>query len=232
MKGLRGGIAVRGVSFSVGYGEVVGIAGVAGNGQRELFEAIIGIRRPLRGRILITGIDVTWASPRRRLLAGLGIVPEERIGWGIVPRKSLVFNAILGKAVVDGKLLLDWGYARKYTEEIIKYMQVDAASLDADTDTLSGGNMQRFIIGRELLKNPRILVAMNPTSGLDLVAARRVRRELVGLARRGAGVLVFSEDLDELVEISDRILVMSRGVFRGEYSRPFNAATIAKAMTS
>ena len=229
--------AVKGVSLEVRAGEVVGVAGVAGNGQRELFEALIGLRRPVAGRITLHGHDVTFDGPGERGRLGVAVIPEERIGWALVPGRSLVFNTALGMYSSAGGpyrgLLVAWDEARTVTEEIIRGMSVRAPGPDAPPEALSGGNMQRYIVGRELRKKPSLILAMNPTSGLDVAATRFVHELLDGSARReGAGVLVFSEDLDELMMLSDRILVMSRGRIVYSSGRPFNLMEIAGAMTS
>ena len=233
--GPHGSMAVRGVSLVVREGEVLGVAGVAGNGQRELFEALAGLRAPARGRIVIAGRDVTRAGSLLRGRLGAAYMPEERLGWALVPGKSLVFNTAAGMYSSPlgpfRGLLVDWGRARTITTEIIESMGVKAPGPWAPPESLSGGNMQRFIVGRELAKKPRLIVAMNPTSGLDAAATRFVRDMIDEAARRGAGVLLVSEDLDELLELSDRIAVMSRGEIVYEAGRPFDVDAIAEAMT-
>ena len=228
---------VKGVSLEVRAGEVVGVAGVAGNGQRELFEALIGLRRPVAGRIILQGRDVTGSGPPERGRLGVAVIPEERLGWALVPGKSLVFNTALGMYSSERGpyrgALVSWEEARATTERIIKSMNVKAPGPDAPPEALSGGNMQRYIVGRELEKRPSLILAMNPTSGLDVAAARFVHELLDRSARRGgAGVLVFSEDLDELMILADRILVMSRGRIVYSAGRPFDVMRIAEAMTS
>ncbi len=234
VRGPHGGWAVRGVSLHVDEGEVVGVAGVAGNGQRELFEAVVGLRRPERGRIVVAGVDVTERGSDARLALGVAVVPEERLGWGLVPGRSVVYNSALGmRFSVRGLVsrgLLRWSVARGLAKRVVGYMGVEVGSLDDPVDSLSGGNMQRLMVGREILRRPRLLVAMNPTGGLDAVAAERVRGELVELASRGAGVLLFSEDLEELLEVSTRLLVMSRGRVVAEFERPFDPQEVAAAM--
>lgn len=237
VRGLHGVFAVRGVSLRVAAGEVVGVAGVAGNGQRELFEALVGLRRVERGRILLLGEDVTGSPPSRRLAKGMAVVPEERLGWGLVPGKSIVFNvafALLssgGTARVTRGPLVDWRAARRLAEEVVEKMQVSAKGVEAAVDSLSGGNMQRLVLGRELAKNPRVLLTMNPTAGLDYASASYVRGLIASLCRRGAGALVFSEDLEELAGISTRILVMYKGRVVYEAERPFDMRAVAEAMT-
>ncbi len=228
--------AVRGVSLEVREGEVVGIAGVAGNGQRELFEALVGIRRPEKGRIIVDDADVTKLGGAARGWLGVAVIPEDRLGWALVPGRSLVFNTALGlysspRGPYRGPLV-DWGAARRLTQEIVEKMKVKTSGLDVPVESLSGGNMQRFILGREMAKKPRLILAMNPASGLDVAATESVHRLLLEAADNGAGLLVISEDLDELLEISDRILVINRGRIVYESSRPFEFRKIADAMAS
>jgi ABC-type uncharacterized transport system ATPase subunit len=226
---------VKGVSLCVKPGEIVGIAGIAGNGQRELFEAIIGLRKPARGSIEINGVNVISKGPAERGKLGLAIIPEERLGWALVPGKSLVFNIVVGfysspKGPYKG-IIVDWHKARSMAEEVRNRFAVKADNVDVLVDALSGGNMQRFIIGREVLKSPHALIAMNPTAGLDYDAAMYVRKLLVELAeRKRVGIMVISEDLDELMEISDEIAVMSRGRIVYKAKPPYDVEAIARAM--
>jgi len=233
--GEHGVLAVKGVNVVVHRYEIVGIAGVAGNGQREFFEALIGLRKPHRGRILVGNVDVTKAPPSVRGRLGVAVIPEERLGWALVPGKSLVFNTALGlystrRGPFHG-FIVDWRQARELSEEIVKQMNVKVSSIDAPVESMSGGNMQRFIIGRELAKQPTLVLAMNPTSGLDVDAAEKVRSLLAEAADSGAGVLLISEDLDELLEIADRIVVMSKGRAALTAEKPFDVEKIAAAMT-
>lgn len=234
VRGPHGEFSVRGISLGLRGAEILGVAGIAGNGQRELFEALIGIRKPSKGGIIICGVDVTSQGGSARGRLGVGIIPEDRLGWALVPGKSLVFNTVLGlysspKAPIRFSLV-DWRTAHKIARDIIRSLEVKAPGPDANAESLSGGNMQRFIVGRELYKSPCLLLAMNPTSGLDVEAAERIRDLLLKEAARGAGILLISEDLDELVEVSDRIVVMSRGRIVYEARRPFSIDKIAEAM--
>jgi len=232
--GDHGEWSVKGVDLSIRAGEVVGIAGVAGNGQRELLEALVGIRRVARGTIRFAGIDVTGKGPGARGRLGMAVVPEQRLGWALVPSKDLVFNVALGfysspRGPYRG-VVVDWGGARRIAEKIVETMKVKTPGLDAPVEAMSGGNMQRFIVGREVLKKPRLLLAMNPTSGLDYAAAKAVDKILVDVASAGAAVLVISEDLEELLNVADRILVMNKGRIVYEAERPFDVEKIAAAM--
>ncbi len=228
-----GRMTVRNASLVLRRGEVVGVAGVAGNGQRELFEAILGLRRPVKGRITVLGLDVTRKGAWARARLGVGVVPEERLGWGLVPGKSILFNTAFPLAAGNGGVWVDWAKWRRVAERVVEEYGVKARSVDTRVDELSGGNMQKLVLGRELgAKQPSLVLAMNPTSGLDARTAETVLALIASVARRGTGVLLFSEDLDELVEVSTRILVMSRGRIVGEYTPPYSVAEIGEAMTS
>ncbi len=232
VRGAHGVWAVRGASLEVRSGEILGVAGVAGNGQRELFETLVGIRKPSKGRILLDSRDVTRRPPKDRISMGVAVIPEERLGWGLVPGKSIVFNVALAHAFTNGRLLIDWSQYTRLALEAIEALSVKTRGPHEPVDSLSGGNQQRLIVARELLRRPKLILAMNPTSGLDYRAAVLVRKALIESRQRGSGVLLISEDLDELTEISDRIVVMSRGRLLGPFKRPFNVREIAEAMTA
>ncbi len=223
---------VKGVTFSVREGEIVGVAGVAGNGQRELFEALIGLRKPARGRVRISGVDVTSLGPGERVKRGLAVIPEEKLGWALVPGLSVKFNVAFALASVNSGLgfLVNWSKVDRIAREVIGLTKVKVAGGDVPVDSLSGGNMQRLIVARELFRKPKIVIAMNPTGGLDYATSVEVRKLIVKASGEGTGFLIISEDLGELLEISDRIIVMSRGSLKGGFGRPFNFDSIAKSM--
>jgi len=163
---------------------------------------------------------------------GLAVIPEERLGWGLAPGLSVVENVVFSLLPVNstiGGFMVDWRKAREVAEEVVAMTNVKIPSLDASVDSLSGGNMQKLMVARELYKKPTLIIAMNPTGGLDLQTARLVRGMIVA-SSRSSGALIISEDLEELLEVSDRIYVMSNGVIRGVFEKPFNVDTIAKAM--
>jgi len=217
---------LRDISLSVRAGEVLGIAGVAGNGQGELFEAISGevlqdsadtirMRGKPAGRLGISG--------RRKL--GAAFVPEERLGHGAAPRMRLSENLLLSRHATDWFAFLKFGYVRmgavqSAAQRVIQAMDVRKSAPDPEAAALSGGNLQKFIIGRELDRQPTVMVVNQPTWGVDAGAAARIRQALIELARGGAAVLVISQDLDELFEISDAIAVMHNG----ELSKPLPRA--------
>jgi ABC-type uncharacterized transport system ATPase subunit len=208
------GTSLDDIRLAVRRGEIVGIAGVAGNGQMELLHALSGERRvPEAAAIRLEGMPIGTLGPAERRARGLGFVPEERLGRGAVSEMTLVENALLtgygGGLVKLG--LVRFGAARRFAERIRAAFGVVAPGIDAQAHSLSGGNLQKFIIGREILLEPKVLVAAHPTWGVDVGAAAAIRQALLELRAKGAALLVVSEDLDELFEICDRIAVIARG---------------------
>ncbi|MBP2310954.1 ABC transporter ATP-binding protein [Azospirillum soli] len=206
---------LKDVSFEVRAGEILGIAGVAGNGQAELMAALSGEELvPDPGSVNIEGRPVGHLGPRERRELGLAFVPEERLGRGAVPELSLSENALLSGYAREPLVrsgLVHFGRARSYAERIIGAFNVVTHGHRAEARSLSGGNLQKFIIGREILQKPRLLVVGQPTWGVDAGAAAAIHRALIDLARGGAAVLVISQDLDELFVLSDRIAVLFHG---------------------
>jgi simple sugar transport system ATP-binding protein len=201
------------VSLSVRAGEILGIAGVAGNGQTEFLHALAGEKLAPRDAVRIESKPVGHLGPTGRRRRGLAFVPEERLGRGAVAELSLADNALL-TAYLDGNVgagMVKAGAVRAFASAIVKDYNVVCAGIDAEARSLSGGNMQKFIIGREILQRPRVLIAAHPTWGVDVGAALTIHEALIRLRDAGAAVLVVSEDLDELFEICDRIAVMSKG---------------------
>lgn len=222
VKSDRGHWAVKGASFDVYAGEILGIAGVAGNGQRELVEAIVGLRRKARGSVHLNGIDVTELSARELINLGVAYVPEERVGVGVAPGLSVAENAVTKsywRRPFSRRLVMDWKAVYEYARKLVRKYGVLSPSLTAPVETLSGGNIQRLILARELSLAPRLLVAHNPTSGLDVKAAASIRGEIVGLAGKGAAVLLVSEELEEVLMLSDRIAVMYDGELHGPFEK-------------
>ncbi len=211
--------AVKGVSFTVRAGEIFGIAGVEGNGQSELIQAITGLRRPEKGRILLEGRDVTGLPPSQLYRMGLGHIPEDRQGLGLVLDMSVAENSILGvqrTRLFMGKFYnLLWPSIKRHASRIIERFAVVAPSLEAPVRSLSGGNQQKLVVGRELSKEPKLIVASQPTRGLDVAATEYIRKLLVDMRTRGKAVLLVSADLDEVLQLSDRIAVMYEGEFMG-----------------
>jgi ABC-type uncharacterized transport system ATPase subunit len=208
------GTSLAQVDLDVRTGEILGIAGVSGNGQRELVALLSGERTDgVTGTIRIGERDVTALGPRARRALGLAYVPEDRLGQGAVPSLSLAENALLtaGDGAMVGGGLVRRGAVLAYAERCIAAFGVRCGGPEAAASSLSGGNLQKFIIGREVLRGPEVLVVAQPTWGVDVGAAAAIRQALADLRAGGAAILVISEELDELLEISDRIAVLSEG---------------------
>ncbi len=210
--------AVKGVSFEVYPGEIFGIAGVEGNGQDELIQAITGLRKVLKGRILVNGEDVTNSDPIRLYSKGLSHIPGDRERFGLVLEFSLTENGVIGRQwepIFTKGFRIDWSKVRRYVSELIKRFNVIALSPSQPAKTLSGGNRQRLLVGRELSKKPSIIIAVHPTKGLDIASTLYVRELLAKARDEGKAVLLVSADLDEIFQLSDRIAVMYEGRFVG-----------------
>ena len=215
------------LSLSLRAGEVLGIAGISGNGQADLLDALSGEVTAAPGTIRLFGDDVSRLGVARRRALGLRYIPEDRIGHGSVPALSLTANTLLtrGELVTRGGWLRR-GAARQLATRLIERFGVKAEGPDAPARSLSGGNLQKLIVGREIDAAPKVLVVAQPTWGLDVGAAARIRQELRALADAGCAVLVISEDLEELFEISSALVVIARG--RLSPRVPVADATIAR----
>lgn len=210
----RGQVAVDGVGFEVREGEVLGVAGVQGNGQTELVEAITGLRRAEAGSVLIEGRDLTGAKPRKVFLAGVGHVPEDRIGDGLVLDFSVADNLVLDQYYLRPfarGLVRDDQAVEKAAEERASEYDIRAASVLAPVSTLSGGNQQKVIVAREFSRPIKLLVASQPTRGLDVGSAAFIHEQIVRQRDEGIGVLLVTTELDEVLSLSDRVVVMYRG---------------------
>jgi ABC-type uncharacterized transport system ATPase subunit len=223
-----------GITLSVREGEVLAVAGVSGTAQPALAECIAGLRSPQAGRVLLDGVDVT-ADPYAAASSGLAYIPEDR-GHGIVPALSIAENASLldmGEPEFSRFLLRDRTAERRHGRTIIADFDVRPPDPDAIAGGLSGGNQQKLMVGRELARKPGVVVAHGPTQGLDLAAAATIRAALVRAAAEGAAVLVISADLDELMDIGHRMVVLNEGRLTAEFdlSRPVDMAALGRAMT-
>ncbi|MEM0444785.1 MAG: ABC transporter ATP-binding protein [Nitrososphaerota archaeon] len=234
--GDSGVLAVRDVNLTVYRGEILCIAGVSGNGQVELVEAITGLRKPLRGKIILNGLDIAGASPRRLFELGLSYIPPEGKKWGIVPELSIYENValrVIRRQPYSRLGMIKWESIIKTAQRVVTEFRVDASSVKARAGSLSGGNVQRLILGRELTtSNPLLLVAAYPTKGLDIAATEQVKRILLGLRDEKVGILMVSEDLDEVLELSDRIAVMYGGRIVGVIKRSEASAEVLGSMMS
>ncbi|WP_048192416.1 ABC transporter ATP-binding protein [Pyrolobus fumarii] len=211
VRGDRGEWRVRGVSLEVRRGEILGIAGVQGSGQNELAEAIVGLRKPEKGTILLDGVDITRLSVEDRYRLGIAYIIDSR-SVGLVQDMSVVDNSILTwlwRFVRRG--MIDYSEAASHAKRIVEKYNVVTPSLWSRVRYLSGGNQQKLLVGREAEKQPKLLIAAEPTHGLDVRAARFVRETLVKLRDEGIAVLLISSDLDEVLSVSDRIAVMHEG---------------------
>lgn len=208
------GVALKNIDFTVKSGEILGIAGVAGNGQEELLAALSGEHLEAKSTdILFEGEAVGHLDPRQRREKGLGFVPEERLGRGAVPEMSLKENGLL-TGFLQG--LVDKGFINQkkttaFADKIIGDYKVKTPNHRTSAQSLSGGNLQKFIIGREILQQPKLLVAAHPTWGVDIGAATAIHQAIIALRDSGAAILVISEDIDELFQISDRLCAICDG---------------------
>src|SRR5919198_771304 len=230
----RGLEAVRGVSFDVRAGEIVGVAGVDGNGQTELIDALAGLRHPLSGRIVLGGTDVTRADARHVLDRGLGHIPEDRQRRGLVLEFSLAENIALHD--YDKPPFSRWGWLnpRRVLERarrLLHEYDVRGGVPQTPASALSGGNQQKLVLAREISRNPRVLIAAQPTRGLDVGAIEFVHKRLVAERDGGRAVLLVSLELDEILSLSDRILVIFEGRIVGEYSPDVSEEQLGISMT-
>jgi simple sugar transport system ATP-binding protein len=210
--------AVKAISFDIFRNEIFGIAGVSGNGQRELVEAITGLRPVESGKITLDGNDITNETVRCIYNSGIAHVPEERIKFGIAPGLCLYDNAILKqhhKPRYSNRLFLAYSKIKEHAKNLLSDFKVIAPSINVQTKNLSGGNIQKLILGREISEDPSLLVASHPTYGLDVGATEYLRKQLLKRRREGGAVLLVSEDLEEIFELCDRIAVMFQGEFMG-----------------
>jgi ABC-type uncharacterized transport system ATPase subunit len=221
--GDRGTPALVDVTLAVHAGEIVGVAGVAGNGQRELAETITGLRRPAAGTVRVAGRVLKPGDPRDAIEAGVAHVPEDRLGTGVAPSLSIAANAVLKSYrtsdVSRGPVMLDRRMVQRASQLIERY-GIKAPSPRTPARQLSGGNLQKVVLGREFAGRPRVLVAASPTRGLDVGAIEAVHDYLLAAAgEHGVAILLISEDLDEILALCDRIVVMYEGRLAGE-ARP------------
>jgi len=225
----KGVLALKGISFRVRAGEIVGIAGVAGNGQKELAEVIYGLRKPLEGKIYLFGKDVTHKDIYERIRIGISLIPENRLGLGIVGEFSVAENLILERIdeqpfslnipllsrlnikKINEQMLL------KYSRELIEKFSIVTPSPFAKARTLSGGNIQRLILARELGRKPGFIIAEEPTAGLDVSATEYVRKLLLEMREQGYSILLISGDLSEVLSLSDKVMVMYEGEIVGAF---------------
>jgi simple sugar transport system ATP-binding protein len=210
----RGVRAVDQVSVTVREGEILGVAGVDGNGQSELIEAVTGLRTPEAGEIELDGRDLRGVSRRERARSGMAYVPEDRQERGLVMEFDLTGNGLLGSqhdSPFSEGGRIDWGYTREHTESVIEAYDVRPPTPETQAKSLSGGNQQKFVVGREVARDPTCLIASHPTRGVDIGSTEFIHDRLIDLRAEGTAVLLVSSKLDEVRELSDRLAVMHDG---------------------
>lgn len=209
-----GNTVVDAVTFNVCSGEVVGIAGVQGNGQTELVEALTGLRHSTRGQVLLDGKDITSATPRERHSSGIAHIPEDRQRQGLVGGLSVAENLVLTRYHDDefsNGIVMDWPAAHRVAESLIAEYDIRTPSADIAVNTLSGGNQQKVIVARELSRPLRLSIAAQPTRGVDVGSIEYIHSRIIKERDTGTAVLIVSTELDEVMALSDRLLVMYRG---------------------
>jgi simple sugar transport system ATP-binding protein len=210
----RGTPGLRNVSLDVCSGEILGIAGVSGNGQRELAEAITGLRKITNGHVILESEDVTGFAPGDLTDRMLSYIPEERMRDGMIKNFSVAENMVLRehhKQPFSRSGFLNLRDISNHADQLIKKFQVKTPSRDTLAKNLSGGNIQKVVLAREISRSPRVIIAAQPTRGLDIGATEYVREQLLEQRRQGAAIMLISEDLDEILALSDRIAVIYEG---------------------
>jgi simple sugar transport system ATP-binding protein len=229
----RGLESVRGISLEVRGGEIVGIAGVDGNGQSELVEVLSGLRRPIAGTVRLAGRDITGAGAREILDLGMGHVPEDRQRRGLVLDFTLAENLALHDYDKEPNSRFGWLYPARIVRrarELLQRFDVRGGGPETRASALSGGNQQKVVLAREIGRDPSVLLAAQPTRGLDVGAIEFVHRQLVEARERGKGVLLLSLELEEILSLSDRILVIYEGAIVAEYGPDASEEQLGVAM--
>jgi ABC-type uncharacterized transport system ATPase subunit len=224
---------VDGVSFDVRAGEVVGIAGVQGNGQTELVESITGMRPSIAGYVFVGGADVTEKSPREIHKLGIAHIPEDRQESGLVLQFTVAENMVLDSyydTPYSRGVQMDWLVATESAERLVEEYDVKTTRVDVPVSTLSGGNQQKVIVAREFDRDVKLVVASQPTRGVDVGSIEYIHARIIEERDRGAAVLIVSSELDEVMALSDRILVMFKGRIAGEFGGEATATEIGLAM--
>ncbi len=220
--GDRGTEALRGIDLEVRAGEILGMAGVSGNGQRELAECLGGLRKVTGGTVIVAGKDLTHASVQQRLQAGLAYIPEERMRDGAIREFSVQENLFLlehASPKFTRGIFLDFARMAAHARALVKEFAVKTPSLDTPIKNLSGGNIQKTIMARELSREPRVLIAAQPSRGVDIGATEYIHQRLLEQRASGRAILLISEDLDEVLALSDRIAVIYEGRIIGIVNR-------------
>jgi simple sugar transport system ATP-binding protein len=213
--------ALRGVSFQVRSGEIMGLAGVAGNGQNELSQVITGLRKATKGKVIVNDKEIQNHPPLESIQSGISYVPEDRTHVGTAPNLSVTDNVIMKsyrRPPIAHGWIVDMPTANKYAEQLKSDYEIIVPTVNTPVRLLSGGNLQRVILAREISGCPCLMIAMQPTRGLDVGATEYVRKRLLEERARGAAVLLISEDLEEVIALADRIAVMYEGRIVGTFN--------------
>ncbi|MCB0043918.1 MAG: ABC transporter ATP-binding protein [Caldilineaceae bacterium] len=221
-RGILGNKALDDVTLTVKAGEILGVAGVSGNGQRELAEVIAGLRPVEQGSVVKSGDDVTAWSPAQRTAAGLAYIPEERMHDGVIQSFSVADNLVLQdhtRPPLSRGIFLNFPAISRFSRRLVEEFRVKTPSIDTPVKSLSGGNIQKLILARELARNPDVLVAAQPTRGVDIGATEYIHNRLLAQRGQGTATLLISEDLDEILALSDRIAVIYEGRIMGVVDR-------------
>lgn len=209
---------VRNVSFEIRKGEIVGIAGVAGSGQTELVECLFGLRRASSGKIIFRDRNIVRESPRQHRLDRIGYVPQDRLSTGTNVEASITENAIMGYHIAHGfknRVLIDRKQANDFAQEVVDKYNVKTESLKTLVENLSGGNIQKLVVGREFVQENDLLIIEDPTRGIDVGAIEFIWQKIIDISQQGVSILLISHELGEIMELSDRILVMYNGEMVG-----------------
>ncbi|MCX8170187.1 MAG: ATP-binding cassette domain-containing protein, partial [Candidatus Methanomethyliaceae archaeon] len=220
--GDRKEIAVNGVSFFIRSGEIVGIAGVAGNGQKELVETLTGLRKVESGSIIFKGMDLTNKSPRFIIRKGIAYIPEDRTKRGVILNLSVAENLILksfDSPPYSRNMIMNRSVIENFAQSLINIFGIVTPNSQIAVRNLSGGNIQKLIVARELSNHANLLIAENPSAGLDIKSTEIVHQMLSDLRSKGVGIQLISADLDEILKLSDRVLIMFNGRIMGEFDR-------------
>jgi len=222
VKGDSGRIAVKGLDLILKSGEILGVAGVAGNGQKELVEAITGLRRSESGTILMKSCDLTNRPPQFIIRSGVSYIPEDKMKRGVILNLSISDNLAL-KSIEDApfsrRMVIDQRKVEDRVQNLISQFGIKTSDSRACVSSLSGGNIQKLVVARELSNGANMVIAEQPTAGLDVKASEAIHKRLLDLKSRGVAVMLLSADLDEIVKLSDRIVVMFDGKIMGEFMR-------------
>jgi general nucleoside transport system ATP-binding protein len=212
--GDRGAKTLKGINFSVREGEILGLAGVSGNGQKELTQAIMGLIRVSKGKIIFKGQDITKTNTNLRRKKGFAYIPDDRMIDGIMPDVSIKENILVGaqrNPAFMNRLFLNDKAISVYAEKVVKEFNVDTSDINKPVGKLSGGNIQKIVLARELSRDPTFILAEKPTRGLDVGSQEYVRKILLRERQKGKAILLISEDLDEIMMVSDKIAVIYEG---------------------